>query len=218
MFRDSSPTFGPTHFSSANPPPSPPFSAHNDPLDDIYGSGPSSPVLDVQNHWSRDASDDRSHEILSDLPSRQRALDTDAYREGLSNSKGQHVQQGFDEGYSLGANLGQRVGYILGALQSLLMALKGHDEAQYQRAKDMWSDAQKELAIEELLGQQWVDEEGIWKWNVKGAEDDVTFREVAEQHPTIMNWLGKVNAVARACGVELHAQQNSEDVTTEEQL
>lgn len=217
MFRDSSPTFGPTHFSTANAPPSPPFSAHNDPLDDIYGSAPSSPVPDAQNPLDHDTSDDQKHEILSDLPSRQRALDTDAYREGLSTSKGQYVQEGFDEGYSLGANLGQRVGYILGALQGFVMAWKGHDEVQFQEAMTLWDSAQKELAIEELLGQNWVDEEGIWKWQVKGAEVDVTFREVAEQHPTIKSWMRKVKDAAHKWGADLGALQSNEDAEAEEQ-
>ncbi|KAF2787565.1 hypothetical protein K505DRAFT_329596 [Melanomma pulvis-pyrius CBS 109.77] len=218
MFRDTSPSLGPALFSTGtvNAPPSPPFSAQNDPLDDIYGSTPSSPVLASQNplsHGSRDHAD----EILSDLPSRQRALDSDAYREGLSNSKGQFVQEGFDEGYSLGADIGQRVGYILGVLQGLVAALRGHDETRWQEAKALWDGAQKELAIGELLGHNWVDEEGIWKWEVHGKEDEVTFREVAEQHPVIKSWLGKVRETAREWGVDLEALERNEEHEMDEQ-
>ena len=91
---DVSPTLGPTQLAAGNAPPTPP---HENALDDIYGSAPASPTLAANIPHAH------NHEILSDLPSRQRALDTDAYREGLANSKGQYVQEGFDEGYSLGA-------------------------------------------------------------------------------------------------------------------
>jgi hypothetical protein len=214
MLRDRSPSFGPTYFSTENAPPSPPFSPHNDPLDDIYGSAPSSPTLASRDPLS--APDGRPHEILSDLPSRQRALDTDAYREGLSNSKGQYVQEGFDEGYSLGANLGQRVGYILGVLRAFATALRGHDEVRWQEAKDMWEGAQKELAIQELLGQKWVNEEGVWKWDAEGKEEDVTFREVAEQHPVIKSWMQKLNTTAHKWGVDLNALETTEELDADD--
>lgn len=217
MFRDTSPTFGPTHFSVGVVPPSPPFPARNNPLDDIYGSTPSSPTFSPHELSNPNSSHERDHEILSDLPSRQRALDTDAYREGLSNSKGQFVQEGFDEGYSLGANLGQRVGYILGVVQGFVTALKGYDELRWQEAKQLWQSAQKELAIQELLGQKWVDEEGIWKWEVRGEEEEVTFREVADQHPVVKSWSDKVRRMAQKWGVNLDALESHEHIETQEQ-
>ncbi|KAF2110205.1 hypothetical protein BDV96DRAFT_651351 [Lophiotrema nucula] len=201
MFRDASPALGPSRFSSMGAPPSPPHSMQNDLLDDVYGSAPASPAspaFTAHDAPSREHLD--SHEILSDLPSRQRALDTDAYREGLANSKGQYVQEGFDEGYSLGANVGQRVGYVLGVLQGLVGALRGNDATE---ASGLLRCAQNELAIQELLGTNWVDEEGIWKWEVNGADEEVTFREVAEQHPVVRTWLGKVDDIAQRWGVDL---------------
>lgn len=218
MFRDTSPTFGPSHFANAHAPPSPPFSAHNDPLDDIYGSAPSSPVLTSHNPVSEAQSQTHADEILSDLPSRQRALDTDAYREGLSNSKGQYVQEGFDEGFSLGANIGQRVGYILGVLQGFVMAWAGHNKSKFEEANGMWEAAQKELAIEKLLGQDWVNEEGIWKWEVHGEERDgeVTFQEVAAQHPVLKSWLEKVATLADKWGVDLQSVEKNQEPDEEE--
>lgn len=213
MLRDLSPTPGPTYIPAGNAPPTPP---QNDLLDDIYGSAPSSPILASHNPLDSAHSHARPEEILSDLPSRQRALDTDAYREGLANSKGQHVQEGFDEGYSLGANLGLLVGYILGVLQGSTTAFAGRDEARWKEAKQRWEDAQKELAIEGLLGQQWVDEEGIWKWDVQGKEDQVTFKEVAEQHPVINGWSEKVKQMAEQWGLDLEAVNNSRDDTEED--
>ncbi|ORX89751.1 hypothetical protein BCR34DRAFT_502252 [Clohesyomyces aquaticus] len=205
MLRDTSPYSGLTNFSTANAPPSPPFSAHNDALDDIYGSAPSSPDLAAHHPLNERQSHSHADEMLSDLPSRQRILDTDAYREGLSSSKGEYVQQGFDEGYSLGAELGQRVGYILGMLQGFVAALRGHDEECWREARGLLEAAKKELAIQELLGQNWVGEEGIWTWEVHGKEEEVTFREVADQHPVVKRWEEKVGEVAGRWGADLRA-------------
>ncbi|EMD65557.1 hypothetical protein GGP41_010433 [Bipolaris sorokiniana] len=193
---DLSPTLDPTQLAAGQAPPTPP---HENALDDVYGSAPSSPVL------SAHAPQARRHEILSDLPSRQRALDTDAYREGLATSKGQYVQQGFDEGYSLGANLGLNTGYILGVLQGFVAAWKNHDQQAHKKATEIYDTAQTELAIEQLLGQQWVDEEGIWKWGVVGKEGDPTFREVAAQHPVIQKWMDKIQELAKRWNVDLKA-------------
>ncbi|KAL6705886.1 Essential protein Yae1, N terminal [Coniothyrium glycines] len=192
-----SPTLGPTQLAAGHAPPTPP---HENALDDIYGSEPSSPVLSAQPHLPNE----RAHEILSDLPSRQRALDTDAYREGLATSKGQFVQEGFDEGYSLGANLGLRVGYILGVLHGFVAAWSGQNDQMHTEVTGMLDAAQAELAIEELFGQQFVDEEGLWKWEVHGLEEDPTLREVAAQHPTIMKWTKTVEHLGARWHVDLH--------------
>lgn len=200
---DVSPSLGPTHLAAGQAPPTPP---HENALDDIYGSEPSSPVLTPTTNFANG----RAHEMLSDLPSRQRALDTDAYREGLATSKGQFVQEGFDEGYSLGANLGLRVGYIVGILQGLTAAWKGQTEENYIEAKGVFDNAQSELAIQELLSQKFVDEEGIWKWEVKGKEDDPTFREVAAQHPSIKKWTAVVEELTARWHVDLHAIEKSQ--------
>jgi hypothetical protein len=213
-FEELSPHMGPTQLAAGHAPPTPP---HEDPLDDIYGSAPGSPNLSGVNSLSLDHPRAHAHEILSDLPSRQRALDTDAYREGLANSKGQHVQEGFDEGYSLGANLGLRVGYILGVLQGFVAAWKSSNDGLYQEAKEVYDAAQKELAIEELLGQQWVTEEGIWNWEVHGKEEDPTFREVAEQHPIVRNWTATVEKTANKWGIDLKAVEKFQDLDVKEQ-
>jgi hypothetical protein len=207
-FGETSPHLGPTQLAAGHAPPTPP---HEDPLDDIYGSAPETDEL------SLDHPRNHSHEILSDLPSRQRALDTDAYREGLANSKGQYVQEGFDEGYSLGANLGMRIGYVCGVLQGYVAAWKGHNEDSYREAREAYDTAQKELAIEELLGQQWINEEGIWKWEVHGEEDDPTFREVAEQHPVVRKWVTVVEDMASKWGVDLKAVEKYHEPSAEEQ-
>ncbi|KZM19558.1 Essential protein Yae1, N terminal [Ascochyta rabiei] len=189
------PPMGPTQLAAGHAPPTPP---HESALDDVYGSAPNSPYLDAQ-------TSDRAHEMLSDLPSRQRALDADAYREGLASAKGQYVQEGFDEGYALGADLGLRAGYALGVLRGFIGAWKGLDQDVYNEMITLYNQAQKELAIEQLLGQTWVDEEGIWKWEVRGVDGDATFREVAAQHPVVKRWDDKVEELAQRWGVDLKA-------------
>lgn len=211
---DVSPHTGPTQLAAGHAPPTPP---HEDPLDDIYGSAPGSPNLSGVDPLSLDHPRERSHEILSDFPSRQRALDTDAYREGLTNSKGQYVQEGFDEGYSLGANLGIRVGYILGVLQGLVAAWKGSNDDLFKDTKKVHDTAQKELAIQELLSQQWVTEEGIWNWEVHGVEEDPTFREVSEQHPVVQKWTATVESMAAQWGIDLKAVEKVHGPNDEEQ-
>ncbi|KAF2030372.1 hypothetical protein EK21DRAFT_112095 [Setomelanomma holmii] len=213
-FGEVSPPLGPTQLAAGHAPPTPP---HEDPLDDVYGSPPGSPTWATNDATNLNGHHQRSHEILSDLPFRQRALDTDAYREGLANSKGQYVQEGFDEGYSLGANLGLRIGYILGVLQGFVAAWNGHDEVLYQQTKKVRETAKRELAIEELLGQQWVNEEGVWKWEVHGEDEDATFREVAEQHPLVQKWTGTVQTMAMSWDVDLNAVDKIHDSNKQEQ-
>ncbi|KAJ4332736.1 Essential protein Yae1, N terminal [Didymella glomerata] len=192
---DITPPLGPTQLAAGHAPPTPP---HESALDDIYGSAPNSPFLDAQQP-------DHTREMLSDLPSRQRTLDADAYREGLASAKGQYVQEGFDEGYALGADIGLRVGYILGVLRGFVGAWRGYDQDAYSEASKLYEEAQKELAIEQLLGQTWVDKEGIWKWVVNGADGDATFREVAAQHPVVKKWDDTVEELAKRWGVNLKA-------------
>lgn len=196
---DVTPPLGPTQLAAGHAPPTPPDESA---LDDIYGSAPTSPFLDAQ-------ASERAQEMLSDLPSRQRALDADAYREGLASAKGQYVQEGFDEGYALGADIGLRIGYVLGVLRGFVGSWRGHDQDIYNEVLKLYEEAQMELAIEQLLGQNWVDEEGIWKWEVHGADGDATFREVAAQHPVVKKWDDKVNELAMRWGVDLKAVEKT---------
>lgn len=184
-----SPSPRPAFLPAGNAPPTPP---HPDPLDDIYGSSPDG-------------------EMLSDLPSRQRNLDTDAYREGLSAAKGHFVQEGFDEGFSLGAEVGLLVGRVLGVLQGVAAALEAHDEERRKEAQRLLERARGELAIESVLGREWVDDEGVFKWEVEGREDgeDVTFQEVAACHPAVKRWLGVVAELATRWRVDLEAVERA---------
>lgn len=201
MIRAPSPTADVLELPAGHAPPTPPQSNQ---LDDIYGSAPVSPV-----DTSIQASNE--HEILSDLPARQRLLDTDAYREGLTNSKGKFIQQGFDEGYSLGANLGLVVGYILGVLQTMAISCKDTDVAQYITLHEDEIRAKNELSIQVLLGQQWINEDGIWKWDVRGDSDQITFDEVAKQHPVLIAWIARVDQLAAQSGFKIQSILQSQE-------
>lgn len=60
----------------------------------------------------------------SDLPSLRRQHVTAGYRDGVSTSKGEHVQRGFDAGFPVGAQLGMRAGTILGILEGITRGLE----------------------------------------------------------------------------------------------
>lgn len=60
----------------------------------------------------------------SDLPSLRRQHVTAGYRDGVSTSKGEHVQRGFDAGFPVGAQLGMRAGTILGIMEGITRGLE----------------------------------------------------------------------------------------------
>ncbi|KAL3470965.1 hypothetical protein BJX99DRAFT_238436 [Aspergillus californicus] len=87
------------------------MSAPDKSLDDIFGSSPPE-----QSHTQP-----RSLPVEpSELPSLRRQHVTAGYRDGLSTSKSEHVQHGFDDGFPVGAQLGMRAGTILGIIEGIL--------------------------------------------------------------------------------------------------
>lgn len=83
-------------------------------LDDIFGSSPppsseTNPPLPAETPAEP-----------SDLPSLRRQHVTAGYRDGISASKGEHVQNGFDAGFPVGGQLGMRAGTVLGILEGVL--------------------------------------------------------------------------------------------------
>jgi hypothetical protein len=60
-------------------------------------------------------------------------------------------------------------------------------------ARRLLKRAREETRVERLLGREWVDEEGIWKWDVPDqhgvAGDDFTIRQVADAHPVLVKWM-----------------------------
>jgi hypothetical protein len=168
-----------------------------DPLDDVFGSAPTSPTL-----TGRDGNDSgrddlsgatfagRSLDHPSDISRLRRLHVTNGYREGIAASKETHIQAGFDEGYSLGAEVALKAGYLLGAFEGLCSALprdvtNGIEATTRQMVQGLSQEAEKELSVEHLFGSQYFGEDGVWKFEVQGEEAEVTFTQVAEAHPII---------------------------------
>lgn len=95
--------------------------ANSNSLDDIFGS---SPPQERPHTESSNAQQLSNPAEPSDLPSLRRQHVTAGYRDGISTSKGQHVQRGFDAGFSVGAQLGMRAGTILGVLEGIARGLE----------------------------------------------------------------------------------------------
>ncbi|KAJ6031385.1 hypothetical protein N7540_002117 [Penicillium herquei] len=94
-------------------------------LDDIFGSSPPHETREIPSHAesNREAPNSSSFEP-SDLPSLRRQHVTAGYRDGISVSKGERVQDGFDAGFPIGAQLGMRAGTILGILEGISRGLE----------------------------------------------------------------------------------------------
>ena len=155
----------------------------------------------------------------SDIPRLRNIHVTNGYREGIASSKDQALQPGFDEGYPLGAILGLRVGYILGVLEGLSSAYQSAQstpnkpsveeekgvEAQGnhgRRVSKVLTQAREQLKVETLFGQEYWGGDGMWAYEVRAAEEDVTFWEVADQHPLVRKWLSTVRDEVRKAGVQ----------------
>lgn len=167
-------------------------------FDDIFGSAPASPVLGGQDG---DVEVDlaRPHAVEhSDIPRLRSTHVTNGYREGIAESKERCIQEGFDEGYSLGAELGMKAGWCLGVLEGICRALKGkHKAEELDTAMAKYERAQEELKMDKLFGKEYFGPDGIWLYNVPGAEDETTFRQVASAHPVLHVWVGEVHADAK---------------------
>lgn len=98
-----------------------PHPAPDNSLDDIFGS--SSPETATTEPPMPKPTAPSSAEP-SDLPSLRRQHVTAGYREGISASKAQHVQRGFDTGYPVGAQIGMRAGTVLGILEGIARGLE----------------------------------------------------------------------------------------------
>ncbi|PLN82529.1 hypothetical protein BDW42DRAFT_79104 [Aspergillus taichungensis] len=87
-------------------------------LDDIFGSSP--PTEPSTAAAPQPSQNDTPSTEPSELPSLRRQHVTAGYRDGISASKGEHVQAGFDAGFPAGAQLGMRAGTVLGILEGLV--------------------------------------------------------------------------------------------------
>lgn len=166
-------------------PPSPSSPTSNNDLSDIFSdSPPTSPTTADP----------------SDIPRLRSTHSTAGYRAGISSSKERSLQPGFDQGYSLGAVFGLRVGYILGAIEGLYSA---HPQGSEERKglEKLVKEAREQLAIEKVFGREWWGEDGTWRYQVEGEEEEATFREVVDAHPLVRRWVERVDQEMKIAGV-----------------
>lgn len=169
----------------------------NDLNDDIFGSAPNSPTLNNEGEGGR--SNDHS-----DIPRLRSLHITNGYREGIALSKESHIQAGFDEGFSLGGEIGQRAGWILGVLDGMARGVKSKKKDEDHEIGECFAKAQEELKIEKLLGEEHFGVDGIWLYEVPGEDgEDVTFEVVANAHPILRKWDGRVRDLGKRLGVLL---------------
>ncbi|KAL5002458.1 hypothetical protein BDV10DRAFT_157987 [Aspergillus recurvatus] len=110
-----------------------------DSLDDIFGSSPPRPEQPLLQAHSKPTVEP------SELPSLRRQHVTAGYRDGISASKAEHVQHGFDAGFPVGAQLGMRAGTILGILEGIL---KGYESSPATVKKPQKSTSPTEMTKE----------------------------------------------------------------------
>lgn len=197
-----------------------------DPFDDVFGSAPASPTLhgqrqddDADNEPSASAPRSRPVDHPSDVSRLRRIHVTNGYREGVAASKETHIQEGFNEGYTLGAEIALKAGHILGVLDGLCHALPRvsaeasepadrRDITQVETRKDMKAmleEAEGDMKVERLLGQEYFGADGVWIYDATGqeVEADVTFAQIAGSHPVIMMWSARVKDLSIQLGMSL---------------
>ncbi|KAK8230421.1 hypothetical protein HDK90DRAFT_455725 [Phyllosticta capitalensis] len=166
-----------------------------------------------------------THHDVSDIPRLRSIHVTAGYRDGIAASKAEHVQDGFDEGFPLGATLGLLAGRVVGVLEGVVAALSktsisatarqklsGAQQQQEQEhgskvthesARQLLAQARAELDVAALVGPEFFDDEGIWRFGVDGQEDEVTFAVVAAQHPVVARWMKVVEELASDLRLDL---------------
>ncbi|KAI1818549.1 hypothetical protein GGS20DRAFT_594467 [Poronia punctata] len=119
------------------------------------------------------------------------------YREGITRGKASAIQAGFDQGYALGANIGLKAGQVLGLLEAISAALSKSGDGD-KRAAKLLSQAADELNPERLFTSDYWAPDGTWTYPVTAPRDggELTYPDIAEQHPLIAKWTGIAKQVA----------------------
>lgn len=183
---------------------------NNDLFEDIFGSAPASPELNGSQGDEVAAERGNNNEV-SDIPRLRSRHVTEGYREGIAESKEKFIQAGFDEGYSLGAELGLKAGWCLGVLEGVCRAwekarMDGGKEPPVgledgTKPTELFAKAQEELEMQKLFDPAYFGPDGIWLYNVPGAEDETTFKDVALAHPILSPWVATARSTANKFGL-----------------
>ncbi|KAI1170429.1 hypothetical protein F4777DRAFT_583929 [Nemania sp. FL0916] len=157
-----------------------------DSLDDVFGPGP-------------DATTQTATDVSLDTQRLRAQHNTVGYREGITTGKAGSMQAGFDQGFALGANIGMRAGQILGLLDGFRAAVteaEAEAEAEARLADEsarihaLFSRAVAELQPDNLFTPEFWAPDGTWTYSVTAsrAGGEITYLDVAEQHPLLAKW------------------------------
>jgi hypothetical protein len=177
----------------------PSHSSDDNNIDDVWGSSPSSPALTPSAH-------------PSDIHRLQQEHSTAGYRDGITNAKAASAQKGFDEGFGLGAVIGSRCGLVLGLLEGVVNSLPAGAEGR-EEGEGMLVEARKELDVVSIFGREYWDGEGVWRYEVQGdgGEGEVLFANVAEAHPLVKKWEGRVKELVERWGIDVKVLEEEEE-------
>ncbi|KAG9651734.1 essential protein-like protein Yae1, partial [Aureobasidium melanogenum] len=217
----------PGALSHPNMSPSPEPTTTSELHDDIFGSAPTSPALSpsLQDNENNDIQVpaqllSTANSERSDIPRLRSVHVTSGYRDGISVSKAEHVQHGFDEGFSLGAVVGINAGFLLGVLEGVVRAIQSSASISKEVKEDViatFVKARQDLGLQSLFGREWFGEDGIWKFEVEGKdEEEVTFRDVADAHPVIEKWTTQVEELKKRFGIGFQVRARPEGDDEEE--
>lgn len=129
---------------------------------------------------------DENDHISSQAPLKREHF-KNGYRDGITETKEEALQLGFDDGYPVGAVIGQQVGLILGTLQGLGL-------------RDLEKAAHVELAPENLFSDEY--------WNVKTEK-----LYMGDVHPLVGKWqatLEKFNSSSATLPVSVSLKSNNQ--------
>ncbi|KAF8453453.1 hypothetical protein BGX38DRAFT_1058850, partial [Terfezia claveryi] len=155
-----------------------------------------------------------------DLVKLQSTHETQGYRAAISVSKGQFIQAGFDRGYEFGGKMGLVAGWVRGVAEGLVFAVG--EGAMAKEIQELVRELAREVVVEKLLGREWVDEEGVWRWEVlswdgekriqgEGGIEEVDLDLVVQSHPVLRKWVGRLTEVAAKLGLDIHGPSGVEE-------
>lgn len=83
-----------------------------------------------------------------------------------------------------------------------------HRRTDEMEMKKLLAEAKQELKIEIIFGKEWWGEDGVWKFEVGGIKEvgqmvgeEVTFEQVAENHPLLQKWLYRTGDEMKRLGI-----------------
>ena len=109
--------------------------------------------------------------------------------------------------------MGLVAGWVRGVAEGLVYAIGEGEMA--KEMKGLVRELEREVVVEKLLGREWVDEEGGWRWEVLSWDgerrvqgewgiEEVDLDLVVQSHPVLRRWVGRLTVVAGTLGLDIH--------------